>query len=168
LGCILALRDCARQNCLNSQCPDLVFFQISGADTISQLLRLNTEITETDLRLPVNPFEPTLQSTNPMSTYGYVRDIVLKTGSFVQTVEHYEVEAHAEVLEEECHNLSIPLSYEQEKCPFISWAGLVRLSQKGMLNPDEEISFIITGSAKAAGDILTPDKIITPDSPYLD
>lgn len=144
--------------------PRFGLFQIAGADTISRLLQSNKEITAMDLQLPLNPFEPTLQSTNPMSTYRYVRDVVLRTGSFIQTVEPHEVELYAEDFKEECDNLSIPVSYQQEKSPFISWAGLVRRSLEGILSANEEILFIITGSRKTDGTVPAPDSILTPVS----
>lgn len=135
-------------------------FQIDGADTISRLMPLNRDIEQTDLKLPVNPFEPTLQSTNPLSTFNAVRKLVVDSGSAISSVLEKDVQEACEVFSEECKNLDIPIAYEDEKSPFISWAGLLARSKAGALRPTDKIAFIVTGSKHRVGEIPVPDVIL--------
>jgi threonine synthase len=140
--------------------PRYELFQIEGADTISRLMPLDREIVETDLKLPVNPFEPTLQSTNPLSTFNMLRQIIKKTGSVVRSVSVEEVNIHRQVFEIECQDLGVDVSFDDEKSPFISWAGLVAAANNKQLMPSDKIVIIITGSRKRLGDLPKPDSII--------
>ncbi len=126
-------------------------FQIEGADTISQLMPLDREISETDLKLPVNPFERTLQSTNPLSTFNLVRKIIASTGSNINSVTKEDVIQYSKYFEKECWNLGINISYDDEKSPFISWAGLVIASKHKRLSKHDRIVIIITGAQKRLG-----------------
>ena len=140
--------------------PRYELFQIEEADVISRLMPLNRDVQETDLKLPVNPFEPTLQSTNPLSTFNILRKIVVETDSNVSSVSVQEVEDAHKIFEEECNDLGIPISYADEKSPFISWAGLIQPKSKQRLNPDDTVVIIVTGARKRAGDIPTADVIL--------
>jgi threonine synthase len=140
--------------------PRYELFQIEEADAISRLMLLNRNIEETDLRLPVNPFEPTLQSTNPLSTFNNVRNIVVNTESRVSSVSVEEITNTYKMFEDECHALNIPVSYEDEKSPFITWAGLVKLKSENKLKPEDRMVIIVTGSKIRKGDVPQPDLII--------
>lgn len=140
--------------------PRYELFQIDGADTIARLMPLNRDIEETDLKLPVNPFEPTLQSTNPLSTFKEVRRVVTQTKSSIRSVTEQEVVEGHDIFEKTCVELGIPISYEDEKSPFISWAGLVKQSREGKLKPTDRIAFVVTGSRKRTGNIPEPDLVL--------
>ena len=135
-------------------------FQIEGADTFAKLLPLNRDIFETDLVLPVNPFEPTLQSTNPLSTYNLVRKVIVETGSSVSSVTKSDVLNSFEFFNEECKALNIDISFDDEKSPYISWAGLLNAKKEGRIKNSDKIAFIITGSRRRVGDMPIVNKII--------
>jgi len=130
-------------------------FQIEGADTFTKLMPLNREIFETDLKLPINPFEPTLQSTNPLSTFNLIRKIVVETKSNIDSVTREQVINEKEFFEEECQSLGIDISFVDEKSPFISWSGLVKAKESKRLFASDKIVIIITGSPKRVGE--TPE-----------
>jgi len=137
-------------------------FQIEGADTISRLLPLGRDITQTDLVLPKNPFEPTLQSTNPLSTFRLIRSLVEDTKSTVSSVSPAEVEAEAGAFLSACRELGVALSYEYERSPFISWAGLVRAATVGHLRPSENIVIVVTGCPPRYGFIPEIEDVVRP------
>jgi threonine synthase len=135
-------------------------FQIDGADTFTKLLPLERDIYETELMLPVNPFEPTLQSTNPLSTFNLVRDVVTRTKSSIDSVTTNEVLQSKEVFEKECLDHGINISFEDEKSPFISWAGLVKAKKDGKLLESDRMVIIVTGSQKRTGEVPSPDYVL--------
>ena len=122
-------------------------FQPEDANTIAQAIagRIN-RIDPTTLRLPEHPFEVTLQSTNPLSTYPQVRKLL--TGhSYIDSVSFKEVVAYAHEFTEACHELGIPIDFEREKSPYISWAGLRLRARQEKLRPTDRLAFVVTGSA---------------------
>jgi len=135
-------------------------FQIEGADTFARLLPLKRDIFETDLALPINPFEPTLQSTNPLSTYNLVRRVIVETESNIASVKESDVLTARKFFDEECKTLGINISFDDEKSPYISWAGLLDAKNEGRLRKTDRIAFIITGSYKRVGNTPIIDKII--------
>ncbi|MCX6751996.1 MAG: pyridoxal-phosphate dependent enzyme [Candidatus Nomurabacteria bacterium] len=161
LGLQLGIKRLHQLNLLRNEIkPKYNLFQIEGADTIAKLMTLNKEISETDLRLPVNPFEPTLQSTNPLSTFNLIRNIILETNSNIDSVTTEDVISYKTFFEEECHSLGIDISFEDEKSPFISWAGLVNASNKKRFSSSDNIVIIITGSKRRNGAVPKPSLII--------
>lgn len=147
--------------------PKFELFQISGADTISQLLPLNQDIFETDLKLQINSFEPTLQSTNPLSTFNSVRKVCQKTNSGISSINYKDVIKYAKELINICEGYGIPLSFIDEKSPFISYAGLRINSIKKKYRGDEVFSFIATGSKPRTGSIPYIDWLINSESNNL-
>lgn len=131
---------------LLAEIPRFEMYQIEGADTIARLLPLDREIIETDLKLAVNPYEPTLQSTNPLSTFNQVREMVKATGSTVTSVSVDKIQASKDIFAEECAKLGINISFEDEKSPFISWAGLLGEIEKGRSFADQDMVLVVTGS----------------------
>lgn len=159
LGMELGIKRLKRLKLFSGENYRYDLFQIEGADTITKLMPLNKEITETDLKLPVNPFEPTLQSTNPLSTFNLIRDILVGTGSNINSVTPEEVIENSSFFETECRNLGIEISFLDEKSPFISWAGLVKASNNKKLSKTDRIVIIVTGSKIRTGKIPEPDII---------
>jgi threonine synthase len=153
----------AKQLLTDEQQPKFAMFQIRGADTISRLMPLGRDITETDLELPINPFEPTLQSTNPLSTFAHVRNLVQKTNSSIDSVDPQCVINHRSLLEEACSKRGIPISFADEKSSFISWAGLVNKADDGRLSAEERIVMLVTGSAPRPDVQFKPDFIMESD-----
>lgn len=135
-------------------------FQIAGADTVAQLIPIKKRITKTDLKLPLNPFEPTLQSTNPLSTYNDLKKIITETNSSINSVTVEEVIKNADFFDKECHDLGIDISYKDEKSPYISWAGLLKRSKENKLVSTDNIVIIVTGSRRRTGIVPDPNIII--------
>lgn len=160
LGIELGLSRLKKAGLFSGNAPRYELFQIDGADTIARLMPLNRDITETDLKLPVNPFEPTLQSTNPLSTFNALRKILESSHSGVHSLMVDEVVNEHEFFEDACANEGIEISFEDEKSPYISWAGIVKRSLQNTLKPTDTIALIITGSPKRKGDIPKPDEVI--------
>lgn len=160
LGTYLGLRR-LREWGLTEQIPRFEMFQIEGADTISKLLPLNRDIEVTDLRLPFNPFEPTLQSTNPLATFNLVRRMSIENNSTVTSVSVSDVELHADVFTQACERHGVAISYTAEKSPYISWAGLVARSKSGALRATEEVMLVVTGAAPRPNRTPDPDIVLS-------
>ncbi|KKR60778.1 MAG: hypothetical protein UU01_C0034G0008 [Parcubacteria group bacterium GW2011_GWA2_40_37] len=161
LGLQLGIKRLRQLNLMNEKItPRYELFQIEGADTIAKLMPLNREINETDLKLPINPFEPTLQSTNPLSTFNLIRNIAIETNSNIDSVQTEDVISSRAFFEEECHFLGVDISFEDEKSPFISWAGLVNAKNKKRFLPSDKIVVIVTGSKRRSGKVPKPSLII--------
>ena len=160
LGINLGLQRLLALGVVQRQKARFKLFQINGADTISQLMPLNREIDATDLVLPKNSFEPTLQSTNPLATFNSLRKILIDSRSDIQSVTPTEVENEGQLFNQACNDLGINLSYDVEKSPFISWAGLMRDSRRGRLSKDASIVLILTGSPTRQGGLPKLDEII--------
>jgi threonine synthase len=146
LGIDRGFRRLSTLGLITEQRPKFKLFQISGADTISQLMPLNREINSTDLLLPKNAFEPTLQSTNPLATFNILREVLIHSKSDIQSVTPAEVEDHAQFF---------------TQAPFISWAGLMRNARLGELPEDAKIILIITGSPTRNGELPELDEVIS-------
>lgn len=160
MGIQLGINRLKKLKLLNGGQHRYEIFQITGADTIAQLIPLKENIIKTDLKLPLNPFEPTLQSTNPLSTYSHLRKIIIETNSNINSVTTKEVIDNAGFFDKECHDLGIDISYEDEKSPYISWAGLLKRSKEKKLSSTDKIVIIITGARKRTGLTLDPNIII--------
>lgn len=142
------------------ECPQFILFQLSGADSFFRFFSKKKDINEKDIKLQSNPFEPTLQSTNPLSTYGYVCACCEKTNSKIYSTEVPTIIKYADELIKICNRYSLPLSFTDEKSPFISYAGLRRYATEVGFKGDETISFILTGASERSGEIPIIDKII--------
>jgi threonine synthase len=161
LGMHLGYRRLMRWNLMSVGEPRYELVQIRGADTITQLLPSQGPITIDDIRLPDEPFEPTLQSTNPLSTLGAVRDLISTTGSSITSVSETEVDAAADELANACASHGIAVSFDDEKSPFIGWAGLVSRARVHGLAQDDRIAFVVTGSPPRTGESPAPDEVIS-------
>lgn len=159
IGIYEALSRLKRWNIVSSL-PKFELFQISGADTISCMINQNEEISRTKLKLQHNSFEPTLQSTNPLSTYNIIREIYIKTNSQISSVNYKDVLKYSEEFLSICEDHEINLSFIDEKSPFISWAGLRINALRNCYTGNEILSFIVTGSRKRVGIIPYIDRLI--------
>lgn len=133
--------------------PKFNLFQLEGVDTFARLLPYKKDIFETDLELPSNSFELTLQSTNPLSTFNYVRNICELSCSNISSVHENTVIKYANEFVLACDELNIPISFVDEKSPFISYAGLRQYAQNVGFKGNEVISFVITGANRRKGSI---------------
>lgn len=131
--------------------PQFNLYQLQGVDTFARLLPLNRDIFETDLKLPFNTFELTLQSTNPLSTFNYVRKVCETTHSKIYAVSEEKIINYSNEFSSICRSLNIPVSFIDEKSPFISYAGLRTYADTVGFHGDEIISFVITGACQRVG-----------------
>jgi len=133
--------------------PRFFLFQIDDADTIATLFRdgFDSDVTPAHIKQAKSVFEPTLQSTNPMATYSAVRKAVLKTQSMIDSVTARDVVEFRGEFEEACKEIGVPVCYEMEKSPFISWAGLRRAAIQKRLCKADRICLIVTGAPKHMG-----------------
>ncbi len=126
-------------------------FQVDDADTLTFAINSGrSSLDSSELRLPVHPFEPTLQSTNPLATYKHVLRAMKSGGgsSSIESVDRRVVEDEAEFFATACRDLGIPVDFEVEKSPFISWAGLTCRAAAGLLRDRERIALLVTGGPR--------------------
>ena len=54
------------------------------------------------------------------------------------------------------------LSYEDEKSPYISFAGLVKLAKAGKINKEDVIYMVVTGRGRREHTNVEPEAILKP------
>lgn len=96
-----------------------------------------------DLRLPDDPFEPTLQSTNPLATLPRLR-AALPQSSTITAVSPNLVEDSAELAVDILADLGIPIDYEREKSAVISIAGVLA----SRWSATDRLAIVVSGSAR--------------------
>ena len=147
----------------DNKTPKIVAVQIEGSDTIKKAMTNGLEsLTKEDLMISETPFEKTLQSTNPLKTYEVVRDSINATDGIIESVSIKEVEENKELFEKELGALNIDVCYQNEKSPFISFAGLIKLAKKGLIDKKDKIYFVLTGMGKTGKRSVKPDAILKP------
>jgi threonine synthase len=146
------------------QMPRFSLFQIGDADTIARALASGGPypLTAKGLVLSSSPFEPTLQSASAVETYPLVKAGIKQTASSVSAVEPNVIEEFTDELESACKDEGVPVSYEREKSPFISWAGLRLRAREGRVRKDERICFIVTGAPPGFGVPPEPADMVGP------
>lgn len=123
---------------------EYLLFQPADADTLTRAWSSGTaSVALDDLRLPTDPFEPTLQSTNPVATLPALRS-TLPSGSTFHAVSGEDVERAKPWAEKVFAESGITLDYERERSAYISLAGLMTRA----LNPSTRLALIVTGSRR--------------------
>ncbi|WP_129310684.1 pyridoxal-phosphate dependent enzyme [Streptomyces sp. L2] len=119
-----------------------LLFQPADADTLTWAWQNGAEeVGEDDLRLPDDPYEPTLQSTNPVATLPQLRRD-LPEGTELRSVGAQDVEGLRPVVDEILADAGIELDHTREKSAYISLAGLL----KARLDPGARIAVVVSGS----------------------
>lgn len=119
-----------------------LLFQPSDADGLGRAWRAGLHSTNVeDLRLPDDPYEPTLQSTNPVSTLPELR-ASLPEGSEIVSVSTADVEARRDELVALFAGEGIVVDAEREKSAVISLAGLL----DARLDPSTRLVLVVSGS----------------------
>lgn len=129
--------------------------QVEESNAIDKMLQLNGHADLFEFKFPQVPFEPTLFSTNAAITLAYLKPILQQTGSHITSTGIPLVEDSALELLKAAEDFGLELSYDDERCPFIAWAGLKTAAQKGLLKSTDNIALMVTGSPKRRG--LIPD-----------
>jgi hypothetical protein len=130
-----------------------LLFQPADADGLTRAWGAGSyDLAIADLRLPQDPFEPTLQSTNPVATLPMLRKSLPK-GSRFQAVAPTSVEDLRLWSDKVLSEAGIELDYERERSAYISLAGLAQQQ----LVRSTKLALIVTGSrpfrSRAAGDV---------------
>lgn len=100
------------------------------------------ELSGGDLQLPERPFEPTLQSTNPLATLPELRRC-LPGGSTITPVPTDEVDAAADLVTSILGENGIRIDYAREKSAVISIAGVLASRWAST----DRIAIVVSGSA---------------------
>jgi pyridoxal-phosphate dependent enzyme len=119
-----------------------LLFQPADADTLTRAWQASHgDVTSDELRLPDDPFEPTLQSTNPVATLPLLR-AQMPAGTTFRAVTPKAVEEARPWADKVLAEAGIALDYERERSAYISFAGLLACP----LDPETRLAFIVTGS----------------------
>jgi len=143
--------------------PKILAIQPSDMDTIKKAFEKGLEnLTEEDFIISKNPFEKTLQSTNPLKTFKEVRKCIIETNGRILSVSSEEAKEIRNIFEFELMNKKIRISYDNEKSPFLGFAGLVKAANQNIINKEDIIYFVLTGSGKIDSTPVKPDAILIP------
>ena len=108
--------------------PRIIAVQTEDNCTIEKGIRIGKDnLLESDLILPLDPFEKTLQSTNPLSTFAKVKNCLDKTNGLIVTASLSEIDKLKVLFDRVLHSHDIQISFDNEKSPYISFTGLVAL-----------------------------------------
>ncbi|MEV6927473.1 pyridoxal-phosphate dependent enzyme [Dactylosporangium sp. NPDC051485] len=119
-----------------------LLFQPADADTLTRAWQAgHRTLAEEELNLPDDPFEPTLQSTNPVATLPLLRQ-QMPDGTVFRAVTPVAVEEARPLADKVLAEAGIALDYERERSAYISLAGL--LTSK--LERTTKLAFIVSGS----------------------
>ena len=136
--------------------PRIIAVQTEDNCTIEKGIRIGKDnLLESDLILPLDPFEKTLQSTNPLSTFAKVKNCLDKTNGLIVTASLSEIDKLKVLFDRVLHSHDIQISFDNEKSPYISFTGLVKIAREGKINSKDIIYMIITGKG-CNNNILTP------------
>jgi Pyridoxal-phosphate dependent enzyme len=102
-----------------------MMFQPADADTLSYAWRAGISgLDEMELRLPANPFEPTLQSTSPLGTLPMLRES-MPPGTRLESVDPKSVDSFRNFIDDALDEAEISLDYDRERSAYIAIAGLL-------------------------------------------
>jgi hypothetical protein len=119
-----------------------LLFQPADADTLTRAWQAGSRtLTIDELRLPTDPFEPTLQSTNPVATLPLLR-AQMPEGTIFCSVTPDAVEEARPWADKVLAEAGIALDYERERSAYIALAGLLTRE----LDPTTKLALIVTGS----------------------
>jgi len=143
--------------------PRIYALQVDDNCTITTAYQNGLDsISEKDLKLPQLPYEKTLQSTNPLKTFSAVKQAVDGTFGSIESSSIEEVESIRDIFENALRKEGMELSYEDEKSPYISFAGLVKLAKAGKINKEDVIYMVVTGRGRREHTNVEPEAILKP------
>lgn len=119
-----------------------LLFQPADADTLTHAWQAgSSSLNHGELRLPADPFEPTLQSTNPVATLPLLR-AAMPADTALRSVSPAVIEDAKPWADKVFTEAGITLDYDRERSAYISLAGLLATK----LSPTTRLVFIVTGS----------------------
>jgi threonine synthase len=149
--------------------PRIVIVQPEDNCTIINGMIVGKEkLTEKDLILPPNPFEKTLQSTNPLKTFSEVKECIDQTDGLFSIAGIKEIVELKNIFESSLKSHGILVSFENEKSPYISFAGLVKLAKENKITKDDVLYLVITGRGCTGRINLEPEAVLKPNTSGYD
>lgn len=146
---------------LSYKIPRIIAVQAEDNCTIAKGIEKGSEmLSESDLLLPDVPFETTLQSSNPLKTFTEVKESLDQTDGIITVATISDVQKHKDLFEKALSENGIKLSFDDEKSPYISYAGLVTLAKKGLINSSDIIYLVITGRGRNGTPNIEPEAIV--------
>ncbi len=109
--------------------------------------------------LSVNPFEPTLHTTNASSYYSYLYNALKESGGVLTVVRPFEVNVDSYRFGSELRRYGIFLE-GSERSAFIGYSGAVRCVDERIIPKGSNVLLMITGKGVGKGESITPDAII--------
>lgn len=119
-----------------------LLFQTADADALTRAWQAgSSHLTERDLRLPAEPFEPTLQSTGGLATLRRMRSQLPADSRFVSVPPH-TVDELRPTIDRIFAGAGVVLDFDREKSAYISMAGMLQST----LPPASRLAVILSGS----------------------
>lgn len=141
--------------------PRIYAFQVDDNCTITTAYKNGVEnISDEDLKLPQIPFEKTLQSTNPLKTFSAVKMALDGTNGMIESSSIKEVESIKNIFEDALQKEGMKVSFDKEKSPYISFAGLVKLAKAGKIKKEDIIYMVVTGRGCKEQGNIEPEAIL--------
>ena len=146
-----------------SKMPKIFCVQSKDGATIEKLYNNKRRvINANDIIATKDIFEKTLQSTNPLSTYGFVKNALDNSDGEIVSVDKNNVSNIQKIFYRAMKKSNIQISYRNEKSPFISFAGLLKLSKAKKIKKSDVIYLLITGRGRGNNEKVKPDAIVRP------
>jgi len=125
-----------------------VLFQPEDAATLARVWTTaeTVALEPNDLMLPDDPYEPTLQSTNPLATLPRLR-ATLPAGSEILSVPLRAIKACENVIEQVLEEAHIALDISRERSTLIALAGLIEQARSGGGVIADRLAVIVSGAA---------------------
>lgn len=148
----------------NYSIPRIIAIQAEDNCTIAKGMEVGEgKLTADDLILPKLPFEKTLQSSNPLKTFSEVKEAINETKGLVGVASIEKIQEIKDFFEASLLKHDIHVSFENEKSPHISYAGLIALAKKNLITSKDVIYMVITGKGcEKKSEMLDPEAIVKP------
>ncbi|HEU5373945.1 MAG TPA: pyridoxal-phosphate dependent enzyme [Ktedonobacteraceae bacterium] len=120
-------------------------------------------MTKDDLpaEFPVDLFEPTLNSTNPVNNYQDLRACLNTSHGLITDVAPQEVRKVSLPIITALEKRNIPLRVDVEKSILIGYAGLMRLADEGKIGKGDRVLLLGTGRGRdTSHEIIEPDLLV--------
>lgn len=143
--------------------PRIACVQSEETNVMSRVYNAGRDVmTAEDLPAPREAlFEPTLNSTNPVTNFPSLRECLRESNGVITDVAPARAEAAASRLVAALESRRIYLQFDIEKSLLIGFAGLIRLADEGRIHAGERIMLLATGrGGVATREVVPADAII--------
>jgi threonine synthase len=149
-----------------SPVPRIVCVQSSELNAMSRAYHDNKPaLAESDLAAtwPARLFEPTLNSTNPITNYPELAECLRASDGLITDVPPAFVTAAAAAFMRALERRGVSLDFDLEKSLLIGYAGLVRLAEERQFQRGDRILLLATGRGPSPSrDLMPPNLVIRP------